>query len=836
MKSGMKDRLSVKFLFPTLIIVIITASITGFMVSRKIENLLSSAAQEKVESGMNYISMTSNEFLKDKITAAMNMLSSQYRQKGSASLGEQKSLNGAMVNDLLFGGESQTENYSLVDGLKSFLGGTATIFVKNGEDFARISTNIIKEDGQRAVGTLLDPNGKVMAALRQNMPFYGVVDILGKPYITAYEPIHDASGQTIGVLYFGYEMSEIKSLEGLIRKSKVLKDGFYALVDSKNRVIFNSENSSADEVQKILSGDKAYQNWQVKTADFSANGYKVVAAYPEENITDDVRSTQAKVILLSLLLASVLLSMLYYILTRVIIRPLRELENFAYRIASGKMNDSIRDMGGDELGKLARSFNRMLEKIREQISYLDDLPTPVMLIDRDFSIKYINKTGAAILGKDQQRLMGEKCYNNFNTGHCQTEKCACRQAMETNHVATAETAAIIGGKEIPILYTGSPVFDKEGKVVGALEYVADITEIKELQKYLTRSTEILMGEMDRFADGQLNVSVKAEKDDDIGKLFAGFNAAVSSIREMIKAVSEAVQAAVSSASEISASSEQIAAGAQEQTDQTSSITTSVEQITKSILDSSSNMGRAAENSKLACESTIAGAGKVKATKTGIEKIVSSTKQTSYRINSLSKKTEQIGEITQIINEIADQTNLLALNAAIEAARAGEQGRGFAVVADEVRKLAERTTNATHEIAETIKEIQNETKEADSAMNITEKAVEEGMKLTEEVALSLDQILHLNQNASEMVLQVAAATEEQSHAAEEISKSLEGIASVTQQNAAGTEQIAGAAEDLNRLTVNLQQLINRFRMNDTSERTPASKASAKAASKLAGGNY
>ncbi|MGE5682273.1 MAG: methyl-accepting chemotaxis protein [Bacillota bacterium] len=319
--------------------------------------------------------------------------------------------------------------------------------------------------------------------------------------------------------------------------------------------------------------------------------------------------------------------------------------------------------------------------------------------------------------------------------------------------------------------------------------------------------------VEKVGRGDLTARMIGEYKGDYRLLQQNANNFAESLNQLILQVHEATQATASSASEISSSSEQMAAGSQEQSQQTTEVVSAVEEMTKTILESTQNAAKASENSRLASESATEGQKKVEDTKRGMLKIVQSTKSTGEKITSLAKKTEQIGEIAQVIDDIADQTNLLALNAAIEAARAGEQGRGFAVVADEVRKLAERTTKATKEIADTIRQIQSEAKEADQSMNEANKVVEEGMNLTEAVALSLSQILEINQRVSDIVSQVAAASEEQSSAAEQISKNIEGISSVTQQSAAGTEQIAKAAEDLNRLTVNLQELVSRFRLSN-----------------------
>jgi methyl-accepting chemotaxis protein len=183
------------------------------------------------------------------------------------------------------------------------------------------------------------------------------------------------------------------------------------------------------------------------------------------------------------------------------------------------------------------------------------------------------------------------------------------------------------------------------------------------------------------------------------------------------------------------------------------------------------------------------------------------------VKELGKSSDQIGEIIGVIDDIADQTNLLALNAAIEAARAGEQGRGFAVVADEVRKLAERTTKATKEIAGMIKKIQSDTAGAVASMEEGTAEVKQGMKLADRAGASLQEIVGVSQKVTDMVTQIAAASEEQSSASEQISKNVEGISKVTGETAQGTQQIARAAEDLNRLTDNLQRLIEQFTVGD-----------------------
>ena len=220
---------------------------------------------------------------------------------------------------------------------------------------------------------------------------------------------------------------------------------------------------------------------------------------------------------------------------------------------------------------------------------------------------------------------------------------------------------------------------------------------------------------------------------------------------------------------------------------------------------------AAQKSKEAGEIAIDGGKVVEETVIGMNRIAEVVKQSADIVKKLGNNSDQIGEIIQVIDDIADQTNLLALNAAIEAARAGEQGRGFAVVADEVRKLAERTTKATKEIAEMIKKIQQDTGGAVESIEMGTEEVEKGKELANKAGESLKVIIKGTGEVVDVVNQVAAASEEQSSTSEQISKNIETISSVTHQSASGVQQIARASEDLNQLTENLQQLISQFKV-------------------------
>ncbi len=524
-------------------------------------------------------------------------------------------------------------------------------------------------------------------------------------------------------------------------------------------------------------------------------------------------SSRLKYIILFISIAASLF--IAFSISKDITNSLKQLIDTAKEIIAGNFSNRLNLTSKDEFGTLGKTFNIMMEKISTQVQYLNNVPNSIMVIDKEFNIQFINKAGAEAIGKDQKQLIGQKCYDQFKTEHCQTDKCASYKAMQSGNTNTEETVAHPQGIELPILYTGAAIKDNDSNIIGAMEVIASIKDIKENQNYLTRSTKNLLLAMDKFAEGDLMVSVVPEKqDDDIGRLFNGFNKSIVKIKDIINKVIQVVKATASATNEISSSTEEMAAGAQEQSQQATEIASAVEQMTQTILETTRNANSAANSAKEAGSIANEGGKVVEETISGMNKIAEVVRKSAKTVKELGKGSDQIGEIVQVIDDIADQTNLLALNAAIEAARAGEQGRGFAVVADEVRKLAERTTKATKEIADMIKKIQKDTGEAVVSMNEGTEEVENGIQLADKAGQSLKDIITGSNKVVDVASQVAAASEEQSSASEQISKNIESIANVTNQSAAGIQQVARASEDLNKLTENLQKLISQFKVSNT----------------------
>jgi methyl-accepting chemotaxis protein len=337
---------------------------------------------------------------------------------------------------------------------------------------------------------------------------------------------------------------------------------------------------------------------------------------------------------------------------------------------------------------------------------------------------------------------------------------------------------------------------------------------------ILKSIESVKHAADEASRGDLTQEASLHTTDEIGEMSASFNAMITNLRRIAAEINTATSALASSSEELSATSDDMHRGTQELSSQTDQVVTAMTEVSQTIMDMAKNASLAADASKNASDTAAKGKQIVDSTAEDMIRIAQTVQEAAGTIEELGRSSAQIGEIVAVINGIADQTNLLALNAAIEAARAGEQGRGFAVVADEVRKLAERTGQATKDIAQRIESIQQAAGESVNAMKKGSDEVDKGVGLAREASKSLETIVEASTNAMDMVQRIAAATEEQSAATEQVTQNMENISGFAKSSSAATEQIKASAADLARLAGGLNETAGWFRLSRGSAQTPS----------------
>jgi len=313
--------------------------------------------------------------------------------------------------------------------------------------------------------------------------------------------------------------------------------------------------------------------------------------------------------------------------------------------------------------------------------------------------------------------------------------------------------------------------------------------------------------MSRVAAGDLTVEIDSSSK---GSILDSAGGMVHAIRKMVAEIGHSSSKLSQGAERISTASREVAKASQYQTDATQSMAAAIEEMTVSINHISDSANDTQQSSLASVSLSEDGFGRVDAATQDINKIASTVSDASARIRKLEERANQISSIAGVIKDIAGQTNLLALNAAIEAARAGEQGRGFAVVADEVRKLAERTSLATVEIEQMIAGIQSDTVQVVGVMDAALPQVAASVKAAEGAAESLRQIKDGAQTTLSSIREVADATKEQSIASTSIAQRVEQIAQMVEETTAAMQSTAETAVEMERIANELTSLVSRFR--------------------------
>ncbi|UYB54182.1 Cache 3/Cache 2 fusion domain-containing protein [Xanthomonas sp. AM6] len=365
----LRHSLRVRLLLPVLaLVLIVVVVLTLVLAVSEAERVKRDAGASIVrqQSALQSLLAVTRSIMLERVQGSMRLLRQQGAALGEPSVGVQVDVAGRPAPDLLFGSHSQAGNHALVDGVTSTLDGTATIFSRAGDDYVRISTNVTNAQGGRAVGTVLDPRGQVIGRIRKGESFYGVVDILGTPYVTGYEPIVPGpAGEPIGIWYVGYK-TDLQALDKVIGAAHVLDSGFIALFDSTGKLRFQSKTGATTDpaaIERIVAQRPA--DWVVTREEVPGWGFTLVSAYPKSDVDRVIVRQSLWIGGIGLLVCALLLGLQWMLIWTRVLRPIQNLTTVAEELSLGKWNHSIGEVAlKDEIGTLARAIARLSNSVR----------------------------------------------------------------------------------------------------------------------------------------------------------------------------------------------------------------------------------------------------------------------------------------------------------------------------------------------------------------------------------------------------------------------------------------------------------------------------------------
>ena len=320
----------------------------------------------------------------------------------------------------------------------------------------------------------------------------------------------------------------------------------------------------------------------------------------------------------------------------------------------------------------------------------------------------------------------------------------------------------------------------------------------------------LLDEMGDLADGDL--TVRAEVRENItGAIADSINYTIDSLRDLVTGINRASEQVNTATGQAQATSAGLLSAAEKQSEQIAETTEAVSNMTRSILQVSSNASQASQVAQRSLQAATVGSQAVQNTIAGMNGIREQIQETSKRIKRLGESSQEIGEIVELISDITEQTNILALNAAIQAASAGEAGRGFTVVAEEVQRLAERSSEATKQIGAIVKTIQTDTNSAVAAMEKSTEGVVEGARLSDAAGKALTEIETVSNSLARLIQSISTATEAQTQVASTVTKNMQQIQEITSQTTEGTKLTADSVGQLTKLAEELRDSVAGFKL-------------------------
>lgn len=606
--------------------------------------------------------------------------------------------------------------------------------------------------------------------------------------IMAFSPFFDEDNSILGCIILGYELTNLERLD-LLKKMTSCE---FAVVENDKLLAHTFSENESKNLASVLIGrnEEKFDSLSFSKINLSSNNYYLLKRkIKEDKFESEVYLLVAKNIdkeikqayFLLFKLAGILIFIgffafliVYYSSEKYIIKPTSKLLNAIRSFSKGQISRRVKVKYEDEIGQIGKSLNEFSENIQHNfVNALNKLTAGESEVD-------IRPLG----DNDELTPALETLRNHLNELIAQTKKLI--EASESGQLQLRANSQKLTGKYKDIVDGFNATLER---------LLTPIYESIETFK--------------KIGEGNLKARISSNYQGDYKLIKENINNAVELLERAIKELKDGVFVAASATAEITASLEELTAAAKEQSMRISEISASIDQMSKTIADSAKNSNLAAKSSLDSAKKAQAGGDIINDIIQKIEFVNISVKDAYQKLDKLAQTAVAINEIATVINDIADQTNLLALNAAIEAARAGEQGRGFAVVADEVRKLAERTSKGAKEIETMIKQIQIETAQAVDSMKVGFEEVNNSKTLVDKAGTALKEIIDSSNFVNDLINQLAAAAEQQSASADEIKENVATIDKISIETTEGLNQISKSIDDLNRLTEKLRSLSERF---------------------------
>ena len=367
----MKQKITIiqRFLLPVALLILASAVILAERETSQQMRIIENQAHQETAGLIRLLDITET-LVKDRVAVSLSLLRERGDALGAPAIRGKITVDGKNVPNLLLGKTPQANRFELVDSIVDRFGGSATLFVKSGDEFVRVSTSLRKSDGSRAVGTILDPQGKALPELLQGKAFYGVVDILGEPYITGYEPMMDGKGNIIGAWYVGYK-ADMEVLRQAVEKTHYLKHGFSAVQDNQGRIRFLSDHISPEQAGAVLAQQPA--GWVIISKDIPQWNFKAIVAYPRSEARLIGLANSIYLILIGSLLGVALIAIIISQLRRLVLRPLggdpEVAIDLVHRTSMGDLDDDENVKA--EIGTLMADIVTMRHNLRTMMRTLE---------------------------------------------------------------------------------------------------------------------------------------------------------------------------------------------------------------------------------------------------------------------------------------------------------------------------------------------------------------------------------------------------------------------------------------------------------------------------------